>query len=260
MVFVLSALTFAEANSRPVTRSNRFEIRTIIIDPGHGGKDPGTVGRRGLKEKNVVLDIARRLKRILNKETNLKVYLTRNRDVFVPLRARASFAERKKGDIFLSIHANSAFSSRASGFETFYLSKAVDDTSRAVATQENSVLKLEEMKNSAKKRRNNRNLETILWDLKYAEFRNQSIELAKLIQKKLGQALRIRNRGVKSAPFYVLRKVAMPSVLVEVGFMSNRRDEALLRTANFREKIARALAGSILSYRRMYRREKGFTK
>lgn len=160
----------------------------------------------------------------------------------------------------MSIHVNAAFSSRPSGFETFYLSRAVDDTSRAVATRENSVLKLEEMKNMAKKQRNNRNLETILWDLKYAEFRNQSIELAKLIQKKLGQKLRMRNRGVASADFYVLRKVAMPSVLVEVGFMSNRRDEALLRTAAFREKVARALAGSILSYRRMYKREKGFTK
>ena len=247
-------------NSRPATGGNKFEIRTIIIDPGHGGKDPGAIGRRGLKEKNVVLDIARRLKRRLNESSNLKVYLTRSKDVFVPLSKRASFAHRKGGDIFLSIHANSAFSSRVSGFETFYLSEAVDDTARAVATRENSVLKLEEIKSLPGKRRDNGNLETILWDLKYSEFRNQSIELAELTQKKLAQVLRSRNRGVKSAPFYVLRKVAMPSILVEVGFMSNRRSELLLRDAKSREKIARELAESILSYRRRYAKEKGFTR
>ena len=160
----------------------------------------------------------------------------------------------------MSIHANSAFSSRASGFETYYLSEAVDDTTRAVATRENSVLKLEEIENLPKNQRNNSNLETILWDLKYTEFRNQSVELAKLTQKKLDRVLRIRNRGVKSAPFYVLKEAAMSSILVEVGFMSNRRDEGLLRDANYREKIARALAESILSYKKKYEREEGFTK
>jgi len=260
LVFVLPGPALAKTSSRPVARGNGLEIRTIIIDPGHGGKDPGAVGRRGLKEKQVVLDIAKRLKRILDRDRNLKVYLTRSRDRFVPLSKRASFANRRKGGIFLSIHANSAFTSRARGFETYYLSQAVDDTARAAATRENSVLKLEEFEGLPKARRNNSNLETILWDMKYTEFRNQSMELAELIQKRLSRTLKIRNRGVKSAPFYVLKKVAMPSILVEVGFMSNRRDEALLRDANFREKIARALAESILSYRRIYKKEKGFTK
>ncbi len=247
----------AGAKGGTAVEEKGLKIKTIIIDPGHGGKDPGAVGRRGLKEKDVTLDIARRLKRNLDRDGRLKVYLTRTRDQFLPLRKRSSFANQKKGDLFISIHANAAYSRRISGFETFYLCEAVDDTARAVAARENSVLRLESSKNPQSM---GSDLEVILWELKYTEFRTQSRELAQLVQKNLDRRFKMRNRGVKTAPFYVLRKVDMPSVLVEVGFISNLGDEAMLASKSHREKMAQALAESIISYRRKYEREKGFTR
>lgn len=255
LFFLLFVLTGQVLAVRKRVEGKRLEIRTIIIDPGHGGKDPGAVGRRRLKEKDVVLDIARKLKRNLDRDGRLKVYLTRTRDQFIPLRKRSSFANRKKGDLFISIHANATYSRKVRGFETYYLSGAIDDAARAVAARENSVLRLESNPRSM-----NSNLEVILWDLKYAEFRTQSRELARLVQKNLGRQLKIRNRGVKTARFYVLRKVDMPSVLVEVGFISNSGDATMLSKGGNRERIAQALTESIISYKRKYEREKGFTR
>lgn len=249
--------TSARARGGTAVEEKRLEIKTIIIDPGHGGKDPGAIGRKGLKEKDVNLDIARRLRKILDRDGRFNVHLTRRGDQFIPLRKRSSFANRKKGDLFISIHANAAYSRRVSGFETFYLCEAVDDTARAVAARENSVLRLESSRNPQSMQGD---LEVILWDLKYTEFRTQSRELAQLVQKNLDRRFKIRNRGVKAAPFYVLRKVDMPSVLVEVGFISNPGDEAMLASKSHRERMAQALAESIISYKRKYERQKGFTR
>jgi len=232
------------------------KIEVVIIDAGHGGKDPGAIGRRGLKEKVVVLDIARRTEKLLKRTRKVKVVMTRRRDEFVSLDNRVKIANRTRGGLFVSIHTNSHLSKSAGGFETFYLGRTKTSAARAVAMMENSVLELEErpfMLDLGKE------LSKILWDLRLNEFRIESRELAGVVQTNLDERLSLKNRGVKEAPFYVLRGVAMPGALVETAFISNRREEALLKRASFRESIAHAICNSILQYKNRFENTRGFT-
>lgn len=232
-------------------------FKTIALDAGHGGKDPGAIGPRGLREKAVTLDIVKRLK-VLLEGAGFKVVLTRDRDRFVPLKTRANLAHLRKADLFISIHCNAALSRRARGFEVFYLSPAVNDEARAVAALENSVLELE--KKPILFNGGNRNTEAIVWELQYGEFRRESVELARCIERGMARNLPTANRGVKTALFYVLKGVAMPSVLVEVGFISNPYEERRLASASYRQSIARALLKGILSYKKVFEKNLGFTK
>ena len=241
---------------RKTSTSASYRIDLVVIDPGHGGRDPGAIGRKGLKEKDVVLDIANRVARKLKKK-GLRVILTRAKDKFIPLNERTAIANRNRADLFLSIHANAAFTRRASGFETFYVSEAVDDHARAVAATENSVLELERGTSRGKL---DDTLHAILWDLAYTEFRVESIEWGELLVRELAKNIRGENRGVKPGPFYVLKGAQMPSLLVEVGFISNVVEENRLRKTSHREKIAKALVDSILRYKKVYEKKAGFTR
>ena len=241
---------------RKTSTSASYRIDLVVIDPGHGGRDPGAIGRKGLKEKDVVLDIANRVARKLKKK-GIRVILTRAKDNFIPLNERTAIANRNRADLFLSIHANAAFTRRASGFETFYVSEAVDDHARAVAATENSVLELERATSRGKL---DDTLHAILWDLAYTEFRVESIEWGELLMRELAKNIRGENRGVKPGPFYVLKGAQMPSLLVEVGFISNVVEESRLRKASHREKIAKALVDSILRYKKVYEKKAGFTR
>ena len=241
---------------RKTSTSGTYRIDLVVLDPGHGGRDPGAIGRKGLKEKDVVLDVANRVARKLKKK-GIRVILTRSKDKFIPLDERTAIANRNRADLFLSIHANAAFSRRASGLETFYVSEAVDDHARAVAAIENSVLELEG-KSSRKKLDDT--LHAILWDLAYTEFRVESIEWGEILMRELTKSVRGENRGVKPGPFYVLKGAQMPSLLVEIGFISNVVEENRLRKTSHREKIAEALADSILRYKRVYEKKAGFTR
>jgi N-acetylmuramoyl-L-alanine amidase len=210
------------------------KVRTIVLDPGHGGKDPGAIAGR-LKEKTLVLDICKRLERLLKNE--YKIYMTRRRDVFVPLEARTAFANQKGADLFVSVHVNLARSSKAQGIETFYLSLASDKEARELAAYENAmaahaISDLEGM------------LEKILKNTKLKESR----WFAEGIQRDLATETGRKNRGVKRAPFVVLIGANMPSVLTEVSFISNKMEARLLSTEAYREKIARALAKGIRRY------------
>jgi len=210
------------------------KVRTIVLDPGHGGKDPGAIAGR-LKEKTLVLDICKRLEHLLKNE--YKIYMTRRKDVFVPLEARTAFANQKGADLFVSVHANLARSSRAQGIETFYLSLASDKEARELAAYENAmaahaISDLEGM------------LEKILKNTKLKESR----WFADLVQRDLVTETGRKNRGVKRAPFVVLIGANMPSVLTEVSFLSNKMEARLLSTEAYRQKIARALAKGIRRY------------
>ena len=231
------------------------KINTVVIDPGHGGKDPGAISRYGTREKDIVLDISKRLKNCLQKR-GIKVFLTRDRDVFIPLRKRAAFANDKDADLFISVHANAARHSRARGFEVFYLSEATDDNARALATAENAVLKFEENTNEG---HDPSVSNQTLWDMTLTENRRQSRELADYICNKTSDELCMKKRGVKGARFAVLKGTRMPAVLVEVGFLTNRREENKLKRRSFREDIASAIADSIISYKNEYERTNGFT-
>ena len=242
---------------RPAPAVGRYTINTIVIDPGHGGrKDIGAKGKYGAKEKHIVLDISKRLKKYLEKN-GLKVILTRSRDVAVPLYKRAAIANENNADFFISVHANGSRHRSASGFEVFYVSEATDDKARALAALENKSLNFENGEISKKR---DSSTKTTVWELKLTEARRQSRELAYYICNIVSDELGMRNRGVKGARFVVLKGALMPAVLVEVGFLTNRREESKLKSSSFRDSVAQAIARSILAYKKEYERTDGFSR
>jgi len=235
----------------------RRRIKTVVIDPGHGGKDPGAISRYGTREKDIALDISRRLKKHLEKE-GLTVYLTRQKDVFIPLYRRARIAESKNADLFISVHANASRYSRAKGFEVYYLSETTDDNARALEAAENASLEFEE--EAANGGKNNLHLNPTACDLILSENRRQSKQLAYYMCNITSDELGMKKRGVKKARFVVLKGAMMPAVLVEVGFLTNRREESKLKRTSFRERIAGAISRSIEAYKREYERTDGFSR
>jgi N-acetylmuramoyl-L-alanine amidase len=223
-------------------------IRTVILDPGHGGEELGAEGPSGLQEKSVVLDVANRTARLLRDQLGLEVLLTRERDQDIPLDERAAIANNRKGDLFVSIHANASVRSSASGAETYFLAYQTDDADAAgVAARENQAGRPPKTTRPATD-----GLEMVLWEMAQAEYLTESFLLAETIQQEFNDALGSRDRGVRQAPFRVLMGAAMPAVLVEVAFITNRKEEALLRQADYREQIALSLVASIARYKETY--------
>jgi N-acetylmuramoyl-L-alanine amidase len=251
---VLEFYRGAAAPATPAAAPARAALQTVVLDPGHGGHDTGAIGPGGLLEKDLTLAVARRLGAILQDELGVKVVLTRTRDEFLPLQQRTAIANRQKADLFVSIHVNAARSNSATGTETYFLSsEATDNAARAAAAYENKVIDLE-----PKARGGSRDLlRSILWDLTQSEFQQESSRLAEGLQDSLERALRQPSRGVKQAPFYVLGGAAMPAVLVEIGFLSNPREEERLQDEGYRDRIARALAAGLAAYKKRYDRKSG---
>ena len=223
--------------------------RVVIIDAGHGGRDPGTVGRRGTREKEVALGIALTLADLLKGEENLEVYLTRDDDTLVPLWRRGELATDLKGDrygVFLSIHANALPSSPGTrGFETYFLSEARTEHERRVAALENAAVELEDDDGAPE---GVQDMSFILTELRNLDHQHWSALLAETIQGELARIHPGPNRGVKQGPFAVITNTLMPAVLVEVGFLSNREEETLLNGLGFREDTAQALANAVHTF------------
>jgi len=227
--------------------------RIIVIDPGHGGRDSGAVGPRGLREKDVALDIALRLRKLIQDRLGLRVILTRSEDVFVPLEERTAIANRAKADFFLSIHVNAAPKSRATGFETYFLSKEPSDNdARASAIRENLPLTEEGLGHKGQE-----SVKAILWDMAYALYTRESAELAGIMLEELDKIPSVNNRGVKSGPFFVLMGAAMPSALVEVAFISNPQEERKLQEEAYKQRVAEALLEGIAKFRARYEKRLG---
>ena len=224
-------------------------IDVIVIDPGHGGPDSGAVGKSGLLEKEVTLDIALRLKELLKMEEGLRVILTRETDVLVPLEERTRIANRNRADLFISIHTNSFKKRSVRGCETFFLATAKNDQARAAAALENSSVRFDLADDES---HNVADLEFILMDLVQSEYLKESSDLAAMIQKRLKKMLSIPGRGVSQAGFVVLNKAYMPAVLVETAFISNRKDEKLLKKESFRQEIAQAILESVRDFKKKY--------
>ena len=242
-------LDFHRAKDRAEPRVQAGPLQVIVLDAGHGGHDPGAIGPRGLQEKDVVLDITRRVARMLESGPGVKVALTRTGDYFVPLRERAAFANTQRADLFVSIHANAHRVSGSEGVETYFLSSEASDTeARQVAALENGVIQLE----SPSSRGRMDILKTILWDLAQSEFQAESSRLAETVQDSITFSLGIPNRGVKQAGFYVLGGVAMPAILVEIGFVTNKKEERRLQDSGYREQVARAIYAGLAEYKRRY--------
>ncbi len=225
-------------------------LRVIVLDAGHGGHDTGAVGPSGLTEKELVLDVTRRVARLVEGELGVKVLLTRDDDTFITLRDRTSFANKERADLFVSIHANAHGNSVSSGVETYFLSsEATDSSARQAAAVENSVIQLEK---TAAARGRADILKAILWDLAQSEFQVESSRLAEIVQDSMTRALRLPNRGVKQAGFYVLGGAAMPAILIEIGFLSNPREERRFRDPRYRDEIARAIFAGLAEYKRYW--------
>ncbi|MBU4141033.1 MAG: N-acetylmuramoyl-L-alanine amidase [Candidatus Omnitrophica bacterium] len=220
-------------------------LRCVVIDPGHGGKDPGAIGKGGLKEKDAVLDIARRLKGKLN-AAGINVVLTRESDRFLSLSQRSQIADTnlEKADFFISIHANAARSKWVKGVEVFYLSESMDDNLRSFEAAKSYDLNLDEGYSG-------KNTTAIIWDLRYSDDRKSANEMAGLISQSLSRKLSRKNRGAKPARFQVL-KTNIPAVLVEVGFISNLREEKKLKSSSYRDRIAEGIAKGVIQYNRNY--------
>ncbi len=211
----------------------------MVIDPGHGGKDPGATGRDGTQEKTIVLQVAKTLRDMLQKRLGAKVFLTRSSDVFLNLKKRVKFAEENKADLFISIHANSHPMRSIQGVEIYYFGKASDPRSLAVAARENGM----ELKENDP-----------LWqfiiadklhDQKIEASRNFAWTISKTLIPALRKAYTIKDHGVKTAPFHVLRSTPMPGILAEIGFISNPAEEKRLRDKTFQGNLVEGIYQSI---------------
>jgi N-acetylmuramoyl-L-alanine amidase len=234
----------------PARREGATRLRSIVLDAGHGGHDSGTRGPTGLFEKDLVLDVTRRVARLARERLDLKVLLSRDDDRFVTLKDRTSFANRENADLFMSIHANGHRQADSQGIETYFLSsEATDSAARQLAAAENNVIQLERPVASVGRPDF---LKSILWDLAQSEFQVQSSRVAEILLDSMTRALRVPNRGVKQAGFYVLGGAAMPAVLIEIGFVTNPREERRLKDSGYREEIARAIFAGLAEYKRDY--------
>jgi len=228
--------------TRSLIRTLGLKVGRIVIDPGHGGHDTGTVGPSGLQEKDLVLDIALKLKTLVEEKLGSEALLTRADDTFIPLEERTAMANHSQADLFLSIHANSSRSRRVSGVETFFLDFASSSEAEEIAARENS---------SAQK--TIFELQDLVQKITLKEKIDESRELAQIVQKSVTSQLQkthsqTRDRGVKQAPFIVLIGANMPSILSEVSFVSNPSDEKLLKSSSYRQKLAEALCRGIEAY------------
>jgi N-acetylmuramoyl-L-alanine amidase len=241
-VEIPKAAKHTSAGKNSLTRALGLKVERIVIDAGHGGHDQGTEGPKGLLEKDLVLDVATRLGKLIEDRMGAEVIYTRSDDTFVPLEQRTALANEKKADLFLSIHANSSPYARIAGIETYYLNftdskEALDVASRENASSQKSIFELQD----------------IIQKITLHDKAEESKEFAGRVQAALWafSARNVageKNRGVKKAPFVVLIGASMPSVLAEIGFLSNPREEALLKKPDYRQKLAEALYRGVARY------------
>jgi N-acetylmuramoyl-L-alanine amidase len=218
-------------------------IRTIVLDPGHGGDEPGTKGSTGTVEKDLTLDVARRLKNLLESRLGVRALLTRDDDRLVPVDERAAIANNNKADLFVSLHVNASPNASAKGAKVFYLSlDGLNDEARKVA-ETRQVKPLPTFGGGS------RDIDLILWDMAQARHLAESAAFAGMIEEELRRRVEMSARPVDQAPFRVLVAANMPAVLVEMGFLSNPQQEARLATDDFKNGVAQSLYDAILRYR-----------
>lgn len=231
-----------ESGSRTLTRALGLKIGRIVIDPGHGGHDTGTIGPTGFTEKELVLDVGQRLAKLLEQQAGSEVVMTRSDDTFIPLEERTAIANEKAADLFISIHANASRDRNARGLETYYLNftsnaDALEVAARENATSQESVHQLRDL------------IKQIALTEKIEESHEFATEVQRELHERLAKAgVKQKDRGVKKAPFVVLIGANMPSVLAEISFLTNPKDEHLLKQPDYRQKIAQALYQGILRY------------
>jgi N-acetylmuramoyl-L-alanine amidase len=239
---IAKAAKHTSSGTSSLIRALGLKINRVVIDPGHGGHDQGTEGLKGLLEKDLVLDVALRVGKLVQDRMGAEVIYTRTDDTFIPLEGRTALANEKKADLFLSIHANSSSFPRISGVETYYLNingskDAMDVAGRENGPTQSSIFELQD----------------IIKQIAQHDKSEESHEFARRVEASL-YAFSAKNfpgdkdRGVKTAPFVVLIGANMPSVLAEIGFVSNSKEEALLKKPDYRQKLAEALYKGMEKY------------
>jgi N-acetylmuramoyl-L-alanine amidase len=235
--------TMPPSVSRPVDQPG---IHTIVIDPGHGGKEVGAIGPGGMMEKDATLAVCRKLAVSLGAKLGARVVLTRDEDAVVSLDQRTAIANQYKADLFLSVHMNAAVVKGAHGSETYFLSlDASDELAKKAAEAENAV-------SAAAQPTASSDLKLILWDLAQQEYLNESSKFASAIQEEMNRATGVQNRGVKQAPFKVLVGATMPAALVEVAFITNPEEEAKLKKDDFQNMVVEAITRAVQRYKTDY--------
>lgn len=218
----------------------------VVVDPGHGGRDPGAIGPQGTYEKDVVLSLSKALRDYIESVSHITVYLTREEDVFVPLMDRTAFANEKQADLFLSVHANAALDNKnARGYKLFFLAEAETEMERQVEERENAVIEYETTD------ANRGVIESILSDMMSTEYQKESQEFTIHSLETLDrsvQSVAPFGNGVGQANFFVLRGAEMPAVLVESAFISHPEEEKILRTSSFYEEFGSALGSAVVSF------------
>jgi len=229
---------------RVVRELSSTQVRVVVIDPGHGGDHPGAVGPKRTQEKDVVLAIGRQLAARLNREPGVRAFLTRDGDYNIALRDRYRHAERLQADAFVSIHANSGRRRTGRGTEVYFLSldSASDEQAKALAELENAADMVGGVPPAEE------DLVSILFDLKQNAAIRQSASLAEAVLDEIAGSRQLENRGVKQAPFAVLKSPLVPSILVETAFINHPEEAQLLRDPDFQEQIANQMARGVLRY------------
>lgn len=255
--FIIAAMVmFIVAGLLPETsfsQSDKFRMRTVVIDPGHGGHDPGNLGtgRYKSKEKDVVLDVCMKLGELIKQEyPNIKVIYTRTTDEFVTLDSRAQVANKNDADLFISVHCNAAKSTAASGSESFVLGLHRSEENLEVAMKENSVILLEEDHEKTYGGFDPNSAESIIaLTMMQSAFLDQSVRVSAFVQRQFTERVGRKDRGVKQAGFLVLRKATMPSILIELGFLTNAAEEDFLNSADGKDKMALAIFKGFKEYK-----------
>ena len=219
------------------------KVKKIIIDAGHGGKDPGAMGKGGSKEKYIVLDIAKRVEKILKKQ-GVVIVMTRKKDKFISLKKRTEIATQTQADLFVSIHANFSPSRGVQGIEVYALRNlnVLEKKEKQRTLNQKKLLQLTHTNTTSS------NVGRIIEEMMYIHKQEESFILANQVAKKTAHFVKGKSRGAKQARFYVLRNTLMPAILVEVGFLSNPKEERLLKSKVYRQKLAEGLARSIIDY------------
>ncbi len=242
------ATAAADQSSLPAAPGKK-QVKTIVIDPGHGGNDVGAKGTFGTLEKDITLAVSRKLKEAIERGLQYRVVMTREADISLPLERRAAIANNNKADLFISIHVNGSRRVKANGSETFFLSlNASDEESRRLAYFENNSAELENRVPG----KDFDDLKLILWDMAQSAYLKQSSQLAEFVQQELNELLNTRNRGIKQAPFKVLTGAACPAILVEVAFITNPEEEKLLQSEDFQVRVAEAIYRGLNRFLQLY--------
>ena len=231
------------------SEKQKWLIDTIVIDPGHGGHDPGAIGPSKLYEKHVTLAIGLKLRDLFKDRSDIKVVMTRDDDRFIPLKDRTKLANQAQGKLFLSIHANSNRNSRVNGVTTYFLGQAKTEEALEVSRRENAVINYEKDTSLYSEFQNE---SFILLTLAQNAYQQESQDLAALVQAEVSKRISIRNRGVKQAGYYVLIGASMPNILVETAFISNRREEKLLKSGKFQQDIAEGIFASVMRFKELF--------